>query len=409
MEENKLNLNKEKIKRLTNSLPYIVCVIGILVIIVRALMGNDTDNSSEYLVKKGKLEYTQVLEGIVIKDENVIVRDPSKAYISTISSGDRVANNSIIATYKTEEYEKYLKELEDMDNEILELMQELPKVYSSETQSLVQDINYIVKSAYGTTSYLDMQLKLNSCNEILTRKADIIANSIETGTVIKDLINKRNEYIENAKDSNDNILATKAGIVSYQTDNLENVFVLEETQNYTFDFLKEKLDDAKNTGNIKIVDNYEACICVRVPLEYKDYININKIYNMKIVEVGDYVYRGKITKVTVDEQNKIIDVLFSINSGIENLINIRDCQVEITWWEKDGLYVPVSAINKYEEKELSYLKVMRFGKTVEVPVIIDNTNGIYAIVRNYKSEELENLGIVSEYTLQLYDRLITNE
>lgn len=409
MKKSEVDKSSETAKKIVNNLPYFICIIGILVIIIRAFVGNGSNLDDDILVKTGTVELTHISEGIVIKDESVIVRDTSKTYISTTSAGKRVASNAIIATYKTEEYENYMKKLEEMDNEILQLMQDLPMVYSSETQSLAQDVNSIVKEAYGSTSHLDMQLSLNSCNDILSKKAEIIANSSETGTVIKELIKERNKYVEAAKASNDNILSTKSGIVSYQTDNLENVLTFQDVDEYSFNDLKDKLKDLKNTGNIKVVNNYQAYICVQVPIQYEKYIKTNKTYNLRILEVGDYKYRAQVKAIKKDETNGTIDVMFDISSGIENLINIRDCQVEITWWTNSGLYVPVECLYKYDDQEIYYVTILKLGKQSNIPVIIKNENGKYALIENYKTEDLEKLGITRDHIVQLYDRLITRD
>lgn len=405
MNKENFSFDTEKVKLWINKLPYIICIIGILTIIIRAFISSKPLEEA-YLVRSGEIENTYITDGIIIKDESIIVRDTSKNYISVINTGERVSNNAIIATYKTEEYESYLEKLEQMDNEILQLMQDLPKVYSSETQNLVNDVNNVVNNAFGSTSYLDMQISLNTSNSILAKKADIIADSTETGNVIKELINNRNKYIQDSKNNTENIVSTKSGIVSYQTDNLENLLDFNNINDFSFDYLKEKLSNIKNTGNIKIVNNYEAYICVQLPIQFQDYITQNKIYKLKIIETDEYVYSATIEKINKNPEEESIDVFFIIKAGIENLINLRECQVEIIWWSDRGMYVPSTALIKDENSNVDYVQILKYGKTEKVPIIVDNNNGTYATVRNYEWEQLEQLGINREYKLQIYDRLI---
>ena len=405
MNKENFSFDTEKVKLWINKLPYIICIIGILTIIIRAFISSKPSEEA-YLVRSGEIENTYITDGIIIKDESIIVRDTSKNYISVINTGERVSNNAIIATYKTEEYESYLEKLEQMDNEILQLMQDLPKVYSSETQNLVNDVNNVVNNAFGSTSYLDMQISLNTSNSILAKKADIIADSTETGSVIKELIDNRNQYIQDSKNNTENIVSTKSGIVSYQTDNLENLFDVNSIKDFTFDSLKEKLSNIKNTGNIKIVNNYEAYICVQLPIQFEDYINQNKTYKLKIIETDEYIYSATIERVNKNPEEEIIDIFFIINSGIENLINLRECQVEIIWWSDRGMYVPSIALIKDENLDIDYVQILKYAKIEKVPIIVDNNNGTYAAVRNYEWEQLEQLGINREYKLQIYDRLI---
>lgn len=408
MEKNKQELSSEKKRKILSKLPYLVCLVGVALIIIRAFIGINKEKTLDSLVKIGNVECTHSTEAIIVKDETVLVRDTSKKYISTISSGEKVANNAIIATYKNQEYEQYLQELERMDNEILELMKNLPMAYSSETKSLINDINKLAKAEYGTTSYLDMQLNLNLCNELLAKKADIIANSSQNGSLIKELIDQRNKYIETSKTANDNIIATKSGIVSYETDNLENVLALEDVENYNFSYLKSKLDEIKHMGNIKIVNNYEAYIFAQVPIEYEKYLSQNKIYNLKIFDAGEYVYKACLLKYKKDETIGKVDITFNINSGIERLINVRDCQIEITWWSNSGMYVPASALYKYDGKDVYYVQIVKYGKVIQIPIVVKNNNGVYATIENYEAGEVEQLGLTRDYKLQVYDRLVIN-
>ena len=408
MEKNKQELSSEKNRKILSKLPYLVCLVGVVLIIIRAFIGTNKEQTLDSLVKIGNIECTHSTEAIIVKDETVLVRDTSKKYISTISSGEKVANNAIIATYKNQEYEYYLQELERMDNEILELMKNLPMVYSSETKSLINDINKLVKAKYGTTSYLDMQLNLNFCNELLTKKADIIANSSQNGSLIKELIEQRNEYVETSKAANDNIIATRSGIVSYETDNLENVLTFEDAENYNFSYLKSKLDEIKHMGNIKIVNNYEAYIFAQVSLEYEKYLTQNKTYNLKILEAGENVYKACLLKYEKDETTGKIDIIFSINSGIENLINVRDCQIEITLWSNSGMYVPATALYQYDGKDVYYVQIVKYGKVIQIPIVVKNNNGVYAAIENYDVGKLEQLGLTRDYKLQVYDRLVIN-
>ena len=103
-----------------------------------------------------------------------------------------------------------------------------------------------------------------------------------------------------------------------------------------------------------------------------------------------------------------MDITFNINSGIERLINVRDCQIEITWWSNSGMYVPASALYKYDGKDVYYVQIVKYGKVIQIPIVVKNNNGVYATIENYEAGDVEQLGLTREYKLQVYDILVIN-
>ena len=81
------------------------------------------------------------------------------------------------------------------------------------------------------------------------------------------------------------------------------------------------------------------------------------------------------------------------------------------WWSAEGFRIPTNAIK--EENGLSYVVRNRNGYYNKMLIKILKENDDYCIVRQYKTEELKELGFTNEeiYNMKnitLYDELVIN-
>lgn len=99
-----------------------------------------------------------------------------------------------------------------------------------------------------------------------------------------------------------------------------------------------------------------------------------------------------IENIIEEDEERII--VFKIDKAVQELINYRKISLDVIWWSESGKKIPNTAIG-YEEKndkQVPYVIRTRAGYTNKILVKILKQNENYAIVDNYKSEELEELG-----------------
>lgn len=365
-----------------------------------------SNNTNQYLVKKGVLEHTELLSAYVIKNEKIIDKDQTKVLVPVVSEGAKIAKGNIIATYKDEEYANFEETLQQMDKEILDHMQDLPVVYSSEVDAIEDTIHNLIKESIGETSYNKMQEYKTKINTNISKRANIIGELSPQGAQIRKLIKKRNQYETNAKKSNDNILAPMTGIVSYSTDGLESVLKTSAINKLDYNKIKSAVDKNKDSNNtrIKVINNYEAYIVLKTSLENLEYMETGYDYRLKLIEQDNYELLGMLQKMVKTEDG--VEAYFKVTNGIEYIADLREIEVEVVWGYADGLIIPTEALNKYDNKEHYYLSVLRYSDYEVVPVKLKLDNGNYAVVQNYTEEEQEQLGLKSEYEIKLYDRII---
>ena len=108
-------------------------------------------------------------------------------------------------------------------------------------------------------------------------------------------------------------------------------------------------------------------------------------------------------------------IVFKIDKAVQELIGYRKISLDAIWWSETGKKVPNTAI-EYEEKngeQIPYVIKTVAGYTNKVNIKILKQNEKYAIVDNYKSDELKKLGYTAEEiedrkTIGLYDEIIKN-
>lgn len=379
-----------------------VCIALVLVVLILSIK----ENTKQYLVENGTLEYTEMVTGYIIKDEAVISKEKSKILVPVIAEGSRVAKNDIIATYKGEEYKNYETTLSQMDKEILERMKYLPPVYSSEVNAIEHTIYTLVKESIGQTSYSKMQDYKQKVNNNINKRANIIGELSPDGAEIKEMLEERNNYEQQAKKSNDNILATMPGIVVYSADGIEDKLDYNIITNINYDTIKNTINELCVSDNtkIKIVNNYEAYIVMKVDLKNAEYIKEGQDYKLRLIEQDGYELLGELIKATPLEDG--VEVYFKITNGIENIVNLREAEIEIVWDYSSGLVVPFKAINKYDNIDAYYVTAIKYATYEKIPVQVRIQSKNYALVKNYTEEELKTLELVCDYKLKLYDRII---
>lgn len=398
----------EKIEHSINkrtSLAYIIVGSVCVVLIGIILIFNIHNASEKYLVDNGDIENIETTIGYVVKDEKIIEKNVNKVLVPVVPEGSKVAKNGILATYKGLEYANYEEKLLKMDKEILELMKDLPTVYSSEVETIEKNIYQNLKSSINETSYIKMQEYKTKIDSSMNNRAIIIGNLSPEGADIKGLIEKRNDYEQSAKESNDNILAPMTGIVSYKTDGYEGKVQASNIDKLTYEDIKSRLKEAAgSTTDVKVVNNYTAYIVTKVSLKNLSYIKEGKTYKLRLIENSNYELQATITKFV--EKDDGVEVFFQVTNGIEKLINLRDIDVDVVWWTNTGLFVTNDALNKYDKVDAYYVSVIKYGEYDNIPVKIVKQNDKYSIISNYSTEEISELGLKRKNILKQYDRIV---
>ena len=378
------------------------------VYLVAKLVQNPTNT---FMVTNGKISQEESDIGYIIREETVVKGQNYKnGMVKIKNEGEKVAKGDSVFRYYSSGEEKLKNKIAELDVEIQSLMQNEKSSFPSDVKLLESQIEKELDSIYGVNNAQKIQEYKKNINSYITKKAKI---SSPSNSRLKELLSQREEYENRLTSDSENVNAPESGIVSYRVDGLESVLTTEDFTKFNKSFLQDlKLKTgqtvASNEEVGKIINNYQCYIVFNS--------NTNEAKNSKVgdtikirVQNSDTLKASVENIIDEDDESKTITV--KITNDVEKLIAYRKISFDIIWWDAEGFRIPNEAIK--EENGLSYVVRNRNGYYNKMLVKILKQNDEYCIVRQYKTEELEELGFTSSqiYSMRniaLYDEIVLN-
>lgn len=378
------------------------------VYLVAKLVQNPTNT---FMVTNGKISQEESDIGYIIREETVVKGQNYKnGMVKIKNEGEKVAKGDSVFRYYSSGEEELKNKIAELDVEIQSLMQNEKSSFPSDVKLLESQIEKELDSIYGVNNAQKIQEYKKNINSYITKKAKI---SSPSNSRLKELLSRREEYENRLTSDSENVNAPESGIVSYRVDGLESVLTTENFTKFNKSFLQDlKLKTgqtvASNEEVGKIINNYQCYIVFNS--------NTNEAKNSKVgdtikirVQNSDTLKASVENIIDEDDESKTITV--KITNDVEKLIAYRKISFDIIWWDAEGFRIPNEAIK--EENGLSYVVRNRNGYYNKMLVKILKQNDEYCIVRQYKTEELEELGFTSSqiYSMRniaLYDEIVLN-
>lgn len=378
------------------------------VYLVAKLVQNPTNT---FMVTNGKISQEESDIGYIIREETVVKGQNYKnGMVKIKNEGEKVAKGDSVFRYYSSGEEELKNKIAELDVEIQSLMQNEKSSFPSDVKLLESQIEKELDSIYGLNNAQKIQEYKKNINSYITKKAKI---SSPSNSRLKELLRQREEYENRLTSDSENVNAPESGIVSYRVDGLESVLTTEDFTKFNKSFLQDlKLKTgqtvASNEEVGKIINNYQCYIVFNS--------NTNEAKNSKVgdtikirVQNSDTLKASVENIIDEDDGSKTITV--KITNDVEKLIAYRKISFDIIWWDAEGFRIPNEAIK--EENGLSYVVRNRNGYYNKMLVKILKQNDEYCIVRQYKTEELEELGFTSSqiYSMRniaLYDEIVLN-
>lgn len=376
------------------------------VYLVAKLVKNPTNT---FMVTNGKISQEESDIGYIIREETVVKGQNYKnGMVKIKNEGEKVAKGDSVFRYYSSGEEELKNKIAELDVEIQSLMQNEKSSFPSDVKLLESQIEKELDSIYGVNNAQKIQEYKKNINSYITKKAKI---SSPSNSRLKELLSQREEYENRLTSDSENVNAPESGIVSYRVDGLESVLTTEDFAKFNKSFLQDlKLKTgqtvASNEEVGKIINNYQCYIVFNS--------NTNEAKNSKVgdtikirVQNSDTLKASVENIIDEDDESKTITV--KITNDVEKLIAYRKISFDIIWWDAEGFRIPNEAIK--EENGLSYVVRNRNGYYNKMLVKILKQNDEYCIVRQYKTEELGELGFTSSqiYSMKniaLYDEIV---
>ena len=413
------NIERRKQKNKINRKKVIVNIVIVLILIYLfyaafLLVKQPTDKVT---VENGTLYQQETDIGYIIRNEKVVKGNNYKNGMEKIKNeGEKTAKEEAIYRYYSKNEEKLKEQIAELDNKIQESIKGQQEsltsdVKLSEVKLLENQLDDNISLLNKTTDISKITEYKKQINELITKKAKLAGETSAAGSYLKQLYSQRKNLEEQLNSGAEYIKAPTSGIVSYKVDGLEETL----TPNNFSTINKKFLEGLKlKTGQL-IATNDE---CGKVIDSSSCYIaTISNSEQAKKAQVNDKVAirlsNNKQIDATIcyisqenEEENLII---LEIDKQIGDLANYRKISFDLIWWNSTGLKVPNQAIVK--ENDISYVIRNRAGYCDKIPIKIKKQNDKYAIVKNYSTDELKELGFSSNdiqniKSLSIYDELM---
>lgn len=380
------------------------------------------------LVRNGELVNSEDFIGYIIRDEEIV---DTSAYIGVpsivVTDEKRVPKGGTIISYVSNEQEELMSKIAELDAKIQEAMQNKPSIYSPDVKNLEADIqDKLYKLLARKSDVYEVYEYKTAINESVEKKAKIVGELSPAGSKIKELIAERMEYEIELNESNQELKATKAGLVSYRVDNYENIL----TPNSFSSLSIEELDKIKinvgqvipiNTDKVKIVNNFECFIAIPMDAEKTETLNLNSVVKLRFSNMTEDYVKSTVEYISEEEDNKKL-VIFKVPTNTEVLTKYRKINLEIIWWSDNGLKVPNDAIkyvtlkNEQTGEDIATIPMITIIESAyqeEAWVKVIRSTDKFSIVENYTDEELMEMGFTEEMIkertdIKMYDEILVN-
>ena len=383
-----------------------IIIISYIIYAIYLLIVHSTDT---YIITQGTISQEDDGVGYIIRDEQVKKIDDYKNGIYTIASeGQRVAINEPIFRYYSDTEKQITDQITEINYKIQDLLEKDKSVTSADIKAIENQIENKVEDINTLNNYQEISEYKKNIDTLISKKINFIGDVTENKEV-KNLIKERKTLESKLKNGSEYQRAPKSGIVSYRVDGLEEKLTPEN-----FSIINEKYLESLGlkTGQIisasnesgKVIDNFKCYIAITLNSKEAMQAEVNDKVKIRISNDEE---DAKI--IQINEESGKRTIIFEMNQMSENLINHRKIAVDVIWWDVSGLKVPNQAIVK--ENDISYVVRNRAGYCDKIPIKIKKQNDKYAIVKNYSTDELKELGFSSNdiqniKSLSIYDELM---
>ncbi len=391
---------------------FLVLIVIILIIYLiyntARLIMSPTDT---FVVENGTLNVSETVDAYVIRNEKVL---QGKNYMNgmekTISEGKRAAAGEAVFRYYVNGEDTIKTEIAELDKKISEAQKSEKLIYNTDIDVLRNKIKTLEEKIYNTNNLEEIENYKKEIDDYTYKISTIVGELSPAGSYLKDLINQKTEYLKKLTAGAEEIKTDVSGTVSYRVDNLESILTTSD-----FSYLNKKfLDDLDlNSGELietnnekgKIITEFNCYLAME--MDSDSAMNAKVGDKVKIQYDTDSSIESEISYIKDEDKSRII--VFKINDLPEKLINYRKLTVDVIWWEYSGLKVPNTAI--LTENDKTYVERNRSGYNAKVLVKVLKQNDSYAIVDNYTTQELQDLGysydeIKNMYSIKQYDKIM---
>lgn len=314
-------------KRKTFNIGLIIYGVIFIYIIISVITFFNRKKVPIYEVESGTIKESDIFEGLILREEKII-ESSYKGFVNYyFREGDKAAKNSVICTISNSESIK-------TNNEYKLSKDQLSILSTQISNYAINNNDHFFDSIYD--------LKYNLNNKLL-----------EFQQIYQNEILNIDELEEQQSDIN-LVESKSSGIISYEIDGYENKNINNiSSDDFDVDLEKKHLfsQNKVEEGNAlyKIINGHSWNVIIPTSEKFNENININDKIHIKDINNNNTLLAEVIDIITLNEEEFAI---LKINQYLTDYINERHIELEIIYFEIEGIKIPNSSI-----VEKSFLKI----------------------------------------------------
>lgn len=373
---------------------------------------------TSYTVQVETVEYGDLVEcinkqGVIIKDEQVILSQAQGNIDYLVQEGKRIPKNKKIAEIQKGEVDLQKKEKLDTINRRIDSIESNrnEEILKSDIHKIDVTTNRLreeIKTKLINSDIENIQNLKEELLEAIDKKSLIWGEKSIIGKNIKTLQEEKFKIENDLNSSVKNVFAQESGVISFNQDGYEDTLKLSSIDHLNSQYLstvKNQENRIKKNGNVdvgnqigKIINNHIWYIASILDEQETSHIKIGA--NVKVSKDGQ-VFSANVKNLYKDENKKNILVL-EVDEEKVDFYDERVSNFNIIYRQVSGIKIPKNAVVTVKEKRGVYI-LSETGSAVfkELKSILGEDDEY--IVLDYSDIKKNRID-----TIDLYDELIIN-
>ena len=307
-------------------------------------------------VTDGSIEHTIGAKALIIREETTVLSGTEGELVTSVTEGSRVAAAQNLAMVVPPDKESTVTDLRNVQSQISDVQQELiesgnvdaaKNVYNNYNKNLEPIINSI--RADSSTGKLQSLATYTSSISVLLDERETALSEIDFNDErLNTLRNDERMYQSSLQRSSSIVKSPKPGIVSFRLDGQEDTLTfdyvmsadrgeLRRTINSSVGAIPANFTVKPQTNVLRIVQNEKQLFAVylgRRDAAATDFA-VGTKHDINIAAEGLVVENAEVVRCDSDDSGMLI--IFSTTRFVENLLDLRTCDIEIVITKTKGL------------------------------------------------------------------------
>lgn len=367
------------------------------------------------ILKIGKIEETQNIDGVFIRNEELILSPETGNCVMDAVDGEKVPAFFRIASVVKNVPVSTYEELKTKELEITRAQnaqKENVNMFSSDIKKLDSEIIEEVKNLAQQSirgSLVESYNSLSSIDRIVYRKSDIFGDSSKSAAYINKLKSEK-AAIQSKLNNNIKEIRTKSsGLISYAIDGYETVLTPEVIRNITPKELEKittketnrdfnVIDATKGNPIAKLVKDLDSHMVTAIDEKYCKALQLDKNVTLRINDTGLNIEAKIVYSSDIIDGKRII--AFKFDTGLNETVGLRRVNADIILSSYTGLKVPYSSLQNIDTKNKTAMITLVKGHTAAIKKVrIVGMNESAVIIDNLEGEKTNTIALYNTYIL----------